>query len=139
MFHKPRDTSVGNSVLATKVRFAASALSSDEDLTIEGIVEGSIANRSHQVTIGRSGRVKADVHARIIVVEGTIEGDLLGEEAVHMRRTARVVGNVTSPRITLEDGATVKGNIRTSGRSPAAPRAAAEQAPPPPAGSMRAQ
>jgi cytoskeletal protein CcmA (bactofilin family) len=131
---------VGNSVLGTKVRFTASALSSDEDLTIEGIVEGSIANRSHQVTIGRRGRVKADVHARIIVVEGSIEGDLLGEEAVHMRRTARVVGNVTSPRITLEDGATVKGNIRTSARSPAAPPAATEQAPPPlPAGSLRAQ
>jgi cytoskeletal protein CcmA (bactofilin family) len=128
MFNKTKErvapgikrSSRGQSVLGPTLTFKGGELSSDEDLIIEGTVEGRIAHQSHQLTIGKSGRVKADVHARIIIVEGTIEGNLRGDEAVYIGRTARVVGNVTSPRVSMEDGATFDGSLKTSQASPTA-------------------
>jgi len=127
MFNKTKEANVagakrpsrGQSVLGPTVTFKGGELSSDEDLIIEGTVEGRIAHQSHQLTIGKSGKVKADVHARIIIVEGTIEGDLRGDEAVHISATGSVVGNVTSPRISIEGGATFDGSLKTSQASSA--------------------
>jgi cytoskeletal protein CcmA (bactofilin family) len=136
MFNKTKDEAApvvmkksprGQSVLGPTLTFRGGELSSDEDLIIEGTVEGRIAHQSHQLTIGKTGKVKADVHARIIIVEGTIEGDLQGDEGVHIGRTGRVVGNVSSPRISIEDGATFEGSITTLKASPAAAQPKAEQ------------
>ena len=138
MFNKTKKTaasganrpSKGQSVLGPTLTFKGGELSSDEDLIIEGTVEGRIAHQSHQLTIGKSGKVKADVHARIIIVEGTLEGDLQGDEAVHIGRTGRVIGNVTSPRISIDDGATFDGSLTTSQASPVTtPRSKGEPAP----------
>jgi len=107
----------GHSVLGPTLTFKGGELSSDEDLIIEGTVEGRIAHQSHQLTIGKNGKVKANVHARVIIVDGTIEGDLQGDEAVHIGRTGVVVGNVTSPRISIDDGASFCGSLKTSGES----------------------
>jgi cytoskeletal protein CcmA (bactofilin family) len=107
--------------------FKGGELSSDEDLLIEGTVEGSIAHQSHQLTVGKSGRVKANVRARIIIVEGTIEGDLQGDEAVHIRKTAHVHGNVTSPRISVEEGASFDGVLKTSQGTRVGPGSAQER------------
>lgn len=111
---KETNPSMAQSVLGPTLKFRGGELSSDEDLLIEGTVEGTIAHQSHQLTIGATGKVKADVHARIIIVEGTMEGDMQGDEAVHIRGTARVIGNIISPRISVADGARFEGNIRTS-------------------------
>jgi cytoskeletal protein CcmA (bactofilin family) len=86
-------------------------LRGEEDLLIEGEVNGTVQLRSNSLTIGAQGKVRADVYAHSIYVEGLMEGDLFGTERVHIRKSAQVRGNVTSPRVSLEDGAKFKGSI----------------------------
>ena len=86
-------------------------LTGEEDLVIQGDVEGTVNLASHLVTVGKEGRVAATVNARGITVEGTVEGDLNGEEQVVLQRSSNVRGNITSPRVTLEDGCRFKGAI----------------------------
>ena len=83
----------------------------EEDLIVQGHIEGTINLKEHNVTIGKEGQVVADVHGRIIEVDGSVEGDLHGQEQILMRRTGRVKGNVKAPRVTLEDGCRFKGAI----------------------------
>ena len=115
---KPVQNSVtlptGSSVIGPTLQFIGGQLTSSEDLIIEGTVEGTIAHQSHQLKIGETGKVKADVHARIIIVEGTIEGNIRGDEAVHIRSTARVTGDVSSPKVSIENGARFQGRIKSS-------------------------
>ena len=101
------------SVLGPTLSIKGGELSFDEDLIIEGTVEGKIAHQGHHLTIGKSGRVKANIRARLITVYGTVEGDLHGDEGVEISASARVTGNVVGPRVTLEGGATFKGSITT--------------------------
>lgn len=86
-------------------------LSGNEDLVIEGSVEGEVMVRGHIVTISRTAKVKADVYGRSICVEGEVEGDLFGDEQVIIRQSGRVRGNVTAPKVNLERGARFKGSI----------------------------
>ena len=109
----PRPSKGGVSVLGPTLTFRGGELSSDEDLVIEGTVEGKIAHQSHHLTIGKNGKVKADVKARLITVYGTIEGNLHGDEGVHIMASARVIGNVVAPRVSIEVGARFEGGIQT--------------------------
>ena len=86
-------------------------ISGNEDLQIDGAVEGHISLTEHSVTVGKSGSVIADIHAKFIYVEGELTGDLYGIEQVVVHRTGRVRGNITAPRVCLEDGAKLKGTI----------------------------
>jgi cytoskeletal protein CcmA (bactofilin family) len=86
-------------------------VSGDEDLMIQGQIEGKIKLAKHNVTIGSDGHVKADVHGRTVVVEGQVEGDLHAKEQIILRHTARVEGSIAAPRVTLEDGAVFRGGI----------------------------
>jgi cytoskeletal protein CcmA (bactofilin family) len=83
----------------------------DEDLLIQGRIEGKVKLAKHNVTIGPDGQVKADIEGRIVVVEGRVEGDLCGQEQIILRHTARVDGSISAPRVTLEDGAVFRGGI----------------------------
>jgi len=83
----------------------------EEDLLIEGEVSGTVQLKSNSLTIGPQGKVRADVYAHSIYVDGYVEGDLFGSERVHIRKSAQVKGNVTSPRVSVEDGAKFKGAI----------------------------
>jgi cytoskeletal protein CcmA (bactofilin family) len=83
----------------------------EENLVIEGQVEGTIHLDKNDLTIGSNGRVKANVHAKGVIVEGQLEGDILGKEKVVIRRTGNMRGNIVAPRVTLEDGAMFKGSI----------------------------
>ena len=78
---------------------------------IQGRVEGSVDLAQHNVTIGPSGRVKAGVSGRMVVVEGEVEGDLRAVEQIILRRTAKVEGSLSAPRVALEDGAAFRGGI----------------------------
>jgi cytoskeletal protein CcmA (bactofilin family) len=89
----------------------------DEDLLIQGRVDGSVALGLHSVTIGDGGRVKAGITGRIITVEGAVEGDLRAEEQIVLRGSARVKGDLNAPRVVLEDGATFRGLV-DMGRAP---------------------
>jgi cytoskeletal protein CcmA (bactofilin family) len=82
-----------------------------EDLTILGKVEGKIDLLQHSVTIGQSGRVKADIHARFVSVAGEVHGNLVAGEQIVIRKTATMLGNLTAPRVGLEDGCCFRGSV----------------------------
>jgi cytoskeletal protein CcmA (bactofilin family) len=83
----------------------------EEDLIIEGRIEGKILLKANSVTIGRNGRVKANVYANSIMVEGEVEGDLIGKDEVVIRQSGKVKGNVAAPRVVLDSGARFQGSI----------------------------
>ena len=86
-------------------------LRGEEDLVIEGEVSGTVQLKTNSVTVGAQGKVRADVYAHSIYVDGYVEGDMFGSERVHIRKSAQVRGNITSPNVSLEDGAKFKGSI----------------------------
>lgn len=111
-------------------------LSGEEDLTIHGRVEGKVDVKGNSVTIGESGRVKADVYADTIFVEGEVEGNLYGGNQIVLRSSGNVRGNLTAPRVALDDGAQFKGSIDmepkrqgAAGRAPAPSTGRAEERP----------
>ena len=83
----------------------------EENLVIQSEVEGLIDLRNHSVTIGKSGRLKADVYGKNVTIEGKVVGNIVGFDNVRISKTGSVKGNVTSPRVMLEDGAKFKGSI----------------------------
>lgn len=83
----------------------------DEDLLVQGRVEGSIQLGQHTVSVGESGKVTADIHAKTVKIEGEVAGDVTGSEKVIIAKSGRVRGNIVAPRVTLEDGAHFKGSI----------------------------
>ena len=82
-----------------------------EDLLIEGDVSGTVELKNNALTVGKEGKVKADIYARSITVDGTTEGDLFASERISIRSSANVRGNLLAPRVSLEDGARFKGSI----------------------------
>ena len=86
-------------------------VSGDEDLLIQGRVDGSVDLKQRSVTVGPEGRVKANITGRVVIVEGEVEGDLRAEEQVILRSTARVQGDITASRVVLEDGASFRGGV----------------------------
>ena len=83
----------------------------NEDLRIEGDVSGTVELKDSNLTIGKEGKVRADVYARSIVVDGTTEGDLYAAELVRVHINAQVRGNITAPKVGIEEGAKFKGTI----------------------------
>jgi len=86
-------------------------LQGDEDLTIDGRVEGKIELRDHNLTIGPNGKIKADLYAKTIVIGGEVTGSAFAAERVEIAPTGRLTGDITSPRITIADGAHFKGSV----------------------------
>lgn len=86
-------------------------LRGDEDLRIEGDVTGTVELRNSALTIGKEGKVKADVYAKAIAVDGEIKGDLYAAERITVHVNARVQGNIIAPRVSIEEGAHFKGSI----------------------------
>lgn len=86
-------------------------LQGEEDLRIEGDVSGTVRLRNHTLTIGAEGKLRADVYAKSIIIDGRMEGDLHSSERIEIRKNAMVNGNITAPRVSLEDGAKFRGSI----------------------------
>jgi cytoskeletal protein CcmA (bactofilin family) len=86
-------------------------LQGDEDLTIDGRVEGKIDLREHNLVIGPNGKIKADLYARTILVSGEVAGNAFAAERVEIAPSGRLLGDITSPRITIADGAHFKGSV----------------------------
>ena len=86
-------------------------LSGQEDLLVQGRVEGQITLRQNSVTVGQNGRVKADIHGKTIRVDGEVQGNLYGTHEIVIRASGRVHGNLVSPRVTLENGSKFRGSI----------------------------
>jgi cytoskeletal protein CcmA (bactofilin family) len=91
------------SVLGPTLRFRGE-LSAQEDLIIQGSVEGSITH-TQSLTVGTDGTMKGDIRARVIVIDGKVEGDMYATESVNIRATAKVKGNVFAPRVGIIEGA----------------------------------
>ena len=86
-------------------------LSGSEDLTIDGKVEGKITLNGHNVIVGQSGHVTAEIQAKSVVVNGQVKGNIVADEKVEVAATGNMLGDVRSPRIVLADGARFKGSI----------------------------
>jgi cytoskeletal protein CcmA (bactofilin family) len=82
-----------------------------EDLQIDGIVEGSISLRGHELTVGSTAQLKSEINAREVVVYGKVIGNLHARERVDVKKDGSVVGDISTARITIEDGAQFKGRI----------------------------
>jgi cytoskeletal protein CcmA (bactofilin family) len=86
-------------------------LSGSEDLYVDGSVEGKIELRSHSLTVGPNGNVKADVSAKAVVIQGKLNGSVNASERVELRKSAVVTGDVTTQRIAIEEGAFLQGKV----------------------------
>ena len=86
-------------------------LSGSEDLFVDGEVEGSIELRGNSLTIGPNGRVRANVNARDIVVQGKVDVNLRATDRVDLKKSALVTGDIITQRIAIEDGAFFKGSV----------------------------
>jgi cytoskeletal protein CcmA (bactofilin family) len=111
-------------------------VSGAEALYIDGRIEGKITLTDHRVTIGRNGSVQADITAREVVVMGKVTGNIECTDRVDIRSEGVVNGNVSTIRISVEDGAVLKGGIQVKSAEnnrQTQPQAKAIEAPKPPA------
>ena len=92
-------------------------LSGDEDLEIEGRVDGEIHLPNHQLTIGAHGRVTAQVEAKNVVVIGHISGNVTASERVEVQASGVVDGDIQAPRLLIAEGAVVNGSIQMGGQA----------------------
>ncbi len=109
---------------------------SREDLTIDGEIDGSVELAEHRLTVGPNGKLQAGIKAREVVVLGTIHGNVEATDKIDIRKDARLVGDIKTARIVIEDGAFFKGSIdivRTEAKAAAAaaPKPATPPAPHP--------
>ena len=94
-------------------------LTGDEDLEIEGQVDGHVELANHQITIGANGRLKAQVNAKSIIVIGQVIGDLTATERIEIQATGVVEGDLRAPRLNVQEGAVLNGSIDMSAPSAA--------------------
>jgi cytoskeletal protein CcmA (bactofilin family) len=92
-------------------------LSGSEDLYVDGQVEGSISLKNNSLTVGPNGQIKAAVEAKGVVVQGKLEGNVQASDRVELRKTAVVTGDISTQRISIEEGAYLKGKIDIQGRA----------------------
>lgn len=97
--------------------FIKGDLTGDEDLVIEGRVEGKVDLKQNNVTVGRNGRVRADVFGRIVTIEGEVDGNVFAQEQAILRQSGAIRGNIAAPRVILEDGSRFKGSIDMEAKS----------------------
>ena len=106
MAHIGRETTITGDIVA------------EEDLEIQGTIEGSVRLSNHQVTVGNEGHVKASVDAHTVIVFGKITGDVVASELVEVEKGGIVGGDIKSPRVIMHDGAIVVGGLDMSASLP---------------------
>ena len=112
-----KDTVTHSSVLGPTLKFKGK-LTANENLLIHGQIEGSIKHSS-LLTVGKEGKLKANVSAEYIAIDGNVVGDLAGTKSVVVSKGADVTGNIYSPIVTLREGATFNGSIDMTGKAKA--------------------
>ncbi len=117
----PRNDALRSSEVATigKSVVVKGELSGNEDLVIDGDVEGSITLRGQTLTVGPNGRVRANIEARNVIMHGRVDGDIHATDRVELRKSASLSGNISTARISIEDGAFFKGGIDIQKAEPA--------------------
>lgn len=118
----------GSSATIGKAVKIVGQIFSKEDLYVDGDLEGTVEALEHKLTIGPNGTVHAGVKAREVVALGTIQGNVEATDKIEIRKDAKLVGDIRTARIIIEDGAYFKGSIDIVKPEPkAAPKA--QQAP----------
>ncbi len=92
-------------------------LTGNEDMTIEGKVEGNINLKDHNLTIGTKGRIEAELFAKNITIMGEVNGNVYAEDKVEVAKSGKLNGNISAPRVVIEDGARFKGSVEMDGSS----------------------
>jgi len=105
------DASRGSSASIGKAVRVVGQIYSKEDLFVDGDLEGTVEALEHKLTIGPNGTVRASVKAREVVVLGTIQGNVEAAEKIEIRKDAKLLGDIKTARIIIEDGAYFKGSI----------------------------
>jgi cytoskeletal protein CcmA (bactofilin family) len=103
-------------------------LSGSEDLYLDGEVEGTIELRDHSLIVGPNGRVRANISAREVVLHGKAEGNIHGTDRVELKKSCVLVGDITTQRIVIEDGAFFKGSVEQKESKPEPKKAMAAAA-----------
>jgi cytoskeletal protein CcmA (bactofilin family) len=115
-------------------------LSGNEDLTIEGKVDGKITLKDHHLTIGANGRIMAEINAKTVLVVGEVVGNIVADDKVEVASNGSMKGDIIAPRVVLADGARFKGTVdmeRKGAPAPAHAHAATQQQPKPVVAEMR--
>jgi len=90
-------------------------LKGNEDLIVEGLVEGTVTLNENRLTIGANARVTANVAARDVVVQGSLQGDIHAQGRVELRAGSRVTGDIRAARLSVEDNAIFSGKVELDG------------------------
>jgi cytoskeletal protein CcmA (bactofilin family) len=101
----------GNSATIGKAVKIVGQIYSKEDLYVDGDLEGTVEALEHRLTIGPNGSLHASIKAREVVALGTIQGNVEATEKIEIRKDAKLVGDIKTARIIIEDGAYFKGSI----------------------------
>ena len=120
----PRGGSAGSAALGKNVTVKGQIFAR-EDLTIDGEVEGTVECHEHRLTIGPNARVQAGLKAREIIIQGSIQGNVDATDKIDIKKEAKLVGDIKTSRIVIEDGAYFKGSIDISKPNAARPQAQA--------------
>ena len=109
-------------------------LTGNEDLTIEGKVDGKILVKDHNLTIGANGRITAEVHAKTVIVVGQVMGNITADDKVELAPSGSVEGDIRAPRVAISDGARFRGSIdmessKTGASAPAVKASSTPDAP----------
>jgi cytoskeletal protein CcmA (bactofilin family) len=91
-------------------------ITSAENLTIDGQVQGTIELGEHSLTIGAGATVTADLAAKSIVIGGRVTGNIVATEGLTLQATGSVEGDIVAPRLSMVDGATIKGKVEIRGK-----------------------
>jgi len=87
-------------------------LSGDEDLQIDGRVEGNVSLPGNELTIGANAHVDAEIHAKAVQVIGKVSGNVIATERVEVHSTGQVKGDIRAPKLLIQEGAVVNGSIQ---------------------------
>ena len=115
---KVPETARGETTLIGTSIVIKGELSCGADLYIDGQVEGTIDPKGNRLTIGPHGRVKANVNASAVVVEGKLEGSIQASDRVDLKQSAVVTGDIATQRISIDEGAYFKGRVNIQSEAP---------------------
>jgi cytoskeletal protein CcmA (bactofilin family) len=115
-FNSPSSSKVGGSPSRSVARLGSTIqikgqVTGNEDLQIDGIVDGPISLKGHELTVGSNARLTSEIHAGDVVAYGKVVGNIHARGRVDIKREGSIIGNISSARITIEDGAHFKGRI----------------------------
>ena len=113
--YDPAGESVEHALIGEALVFKGE-VSGTQDLTINGRLDGTVSLSGYTVTVGRNGRVQGDILARVIRIEGHVEGNLQGEEVVSLGPSGVVHGDLTTVRVSMDEGCEFSGRVEVAAK-----------------------